>query len=254
MARRGRLERMPMTPSIRPFGDCGLNVELGSGIDETTSLRVTSLMRRVEQLGLPGIVDMVPTFRSLFVCYDPLAVDVGALVEGLEEACRTTSPIERGRQRVLDVPVLYGEEHAAELGQVARFAGLDERGVIDAHTAQDYLVHMNGSAGGAAFIQMPAALAAVPRKRTPAIDVPAGTVLLAGGVGTAFKALAGPTGWYAIGKSPLRQWIPTADPPLLILAGDYIRYRPVDAAEYAECHARVDAGEYDPVWLPRSPN
>jgi len=239
-----------MTLLIRPFGDRGINVELGTTIDELTNLRVHALAERIGQLRMAGIVDLMPTFRALFICYDPAQITVDALIAEVEQATAHLSSPAARRARLLEVPVLYGAEHEAELAEVARIAGLDPIEVVAAHCAEEYLVYMNGSAGGAAFIKMPPKLSGVPRKRTPAIDVPAGTVILAGGVGTAFKSLPGPTGWYAIGKSPLRQWMPEADPPLLILAGDYIRYRPIDAREFVEISGLVREGTYRHAWRP----
>lgn len=232
------------------FGDRGINVELGATIDEQTNLRVNELAECIHQLQVPGVVDMVPTFRALFISYDPMHIDVNALIAIIEGALGSGARRRARSARLLEVPVLYGAEHEAELLEVARFAGLSARDVVAAHCAENYLVYMNGSAGGAAFIKMPPALSNVPRKRTPTIDVPSGTVLLAGGVGTAFKSLPGPTGWYSIGKSPLKQWLPTEDPPLLILAGDYVRYRQIDAREFEEISSLVEEGKYQHQWLP----
>lgn len=239
---------MPLNPTLQVLGDHGLNVLVGDQIDEVTNARVRSLLKRMEASRIGGIVDLVATFRSLYVAYDPLKTDLDTLMAAVRNACRMGVLETRERARLLEVPVLYGAEHAEELTQVARIAGITVDEVIRAHSAPDYLVYMNGSGGGAAFIKMPPVLAGIPRKRTPAINVPAGAVVLAAGVGTAFKASPGPTGWYAIGKCPLKQWMPSREPPLLILAGDYIRYRPINSAEFDAIARLVERDEYVHEW------
>jgi KipI family sensor histidine kinase inhibitor len=237
-----------MNPTLQLVGDRGLNVQVGDGIDEVTSARVRSLLKRIEASRIAGIVDLVATFRSLYIAYDPLQTDVELLIAAVRNACRLGVVIGRERARLLEVPVLYGAEHHQELAQVADMAGTSVDEVIRAHSAPDYLVYMNGSGGGAAFIKMPPLLAGIPRKRTPALNVPAGAVVLAAGVGTVFKASPGPTGWYASGKCPLKQWLPRKEPPLLILAGDYIRYRRIDQSEYDAIARLVERDEYIHRW------
>jgi inhibitor of KinA len=98
--------------------------------------------------------------------------------------------------------------------------------------------------GGTAFIKLPEKLAALPRKKTPVSSVPAGAVMFAAGIGSVVKPVDGPTGWHVIGKSPLKQWLPEKDPPLLILAGDRVRFQPVTEEEYQAIKKQVDAGTY----------
>ena len=66
--------------------------------------------------------------------------------------------------------------------------------------------------------------------------------MIAGGLGSVFKPLAGSTGWYWIGMSPLRQWFPEKDPPLLILPGDKVIYQSISEEEYQEIKKMVEEG------------
>ncbi|HSR13555.1 MAG TPA: carboxyltransferase domain-containing protein, partial [Thermodesulfobacteriota bacterium] len=224
-------------------GDQCVTVEFGSEVTDEINTRVRKMCRALGEARVPGVAEFFAAFRSLSVFYNPLETRAQDLVRELRKIEGSLGGISLPAPNTFEIPVLYGGE---DLDRASGFLKLSREELIAAHCAPAYTVYMNGALGGTAFIRMPERLASLPRKKTPALWVAAGVVMVAGGLGSLFKAMGGPSGWNVIGKSPLRQWFPEKDPPLLIVAGDRVKYRPVDEKEYEEIKAMVAEGAYRP--------
>jgi KipI family sensor histidine kinase inhibitor len=231
-------------PRYLLVGDRGLSVEFGNEVNEETNHQVRRMALALEKACISGVIEFFPTFRSLFILYNPLELKVKNLIRALKNLEKCMIEIPLFQSRTFEIPVAYGGKFGTDLEGIAQFLGMSPEEVIRIHRSPEYLVYMNGFMGGAAFIKMPDELAALPRKKTPALWVPAGAVMFAGGLGNVFKALEGPTGWNIIGRSPLKQWFPEKAPPLLILAGDKVRYKPISESEYWEIKKSVEDGCY----------
>ena len=59
-----------------PAGDRALAVELGDSITAEINRKVRDLLVAIESEGIPGLIDLVPTYRSLLVNYDPLRLSL----------------------------------------------------------------------------------------------------------------------------------------------------------------------------------
>jgi inhibitor of KinA len=228
----------------RVVGDRGIMVEFGNEVNEKVNHQVRRMSAALEKSNLQGVIEVFPTFRSLFVLYDPLGIKIRDLIRELRKVEDHMADMPSARSRIFEIPVVYGEEYRDDLENIASYLDLSPQEVIHIHCSPQYLVLMNGALGGTAFIKMPKALALLPRKKTPALSMPAGVVMLAGGLGCLFKAMDGPSGWNVIGKCPLKQWFPEKDPPLLILAGDRVQYKAIDEKEYRETKNLVEQGNY----------
>jgi inhibitor of KinA len=227
-------------------GDRGISVEFGNSLDEEINRKVHKMMHAVEKAGIPGVIETNPTIRSLFVYYDPLRIGGKKLTRELRKIEERMADIALPESRLFEVPVVYGGEYGPDFEEVARLLDLTPEEIIKAHSGKEYFIYDTGFIGGSAHFKIPPPLDSLPRKGTPNLGVPAGAVLIAGGLGSVFKPLAGPTGWYWIGMSPLKQWFPEKDPPLLILPGDKIIYRPIPPGEYRELKKKVEAGQFAP--------
>jgi inhibitor of KinA len=225
-------------------GDHGISVEFGNSIEEEINRKVQKMMHAVEQAGIPGVIETNPTIRSLFVYYDPFRTGVEKLIQAMKEIEGKMADIPLPPSRLFEIPVLYGGESGPDFEEVAKLLGLTPGEVILNHSGKEYFVYDTGFIGGSAHFKVLPPLDSLPRKKTPNLGVPAGAVLIAGGLGSVFKPLAGPTGWYWIGTSPLRQWFPEKDPPLLILPGDKVIYRPVDQEEFDRIKKKVGEGRF----------
>lgn len=227
-------------------GDRGISVEFGNDLSEGTNRRVHRMKYALEMAGLNGVIETIPTIRSLFVYYDPLIIKAGHLVAKMETVEKSMADIVLPESHLFEIPVVYGGEHGPDFNVVKEQLNLTHEALIQIHSGKEYTILQTGFIGGSAHFKIPPPLDSLARKKTPNLGVPIGSVLVAGGLGSVFKPLAGPTGWYWIGCSPLQQWFPEKDPPLLINPGDKIIYRSVDETEFSEIKKRVEQGQFDP--------
>ena len=230
-------------PRFLPAGDRAVTVELADEISPEINRRIRTLSVALDRLRLPGVVDLVPTYRSLLVYYDPLLLDVPELQEHILDL----SSVEEAalpRPRMLHIPTHYGGEHGPDLDFVARHAGLTMEEVASIHAGSDYLVYMMGFNTGFPYLGGMSARIAAPRLETPRTLVPAGSVGIAQQQ-TGIYPVESPGGWRLIGRSPVRLFDPRREPPVAIEAGDYIRFVQIDEARYREIEAQVQAGAYE---------
>ncbi|MGA2954301.1 MAG: allophanate hydrolase subunit 1 [Thermodesulfobacteriota bacterium] len=225
-------------------GDRGISVEFGNALDEEINRRVHKMMYALENAKIPGVIECNPTIRSLFVYYDPLKTGVKKLIQELRNIEGRMADVELPQSRLFEIPIVYGGEYGPDLDLVAQLLNLTPEEIIHIHSGKEYFIYDTGFIGGSAHFKIPPPLDSLPRKKTPNLGVPTGAVLIAGGLGSVFKPLAGPTGWYWIGMSPLKQWFPEKNPPLLILPGDKIIYRPISTREYEELKKKVEEGSF----------
>ena len=226
-------------------GDHGLSVEFGNDLDQATNRMVQKLKFAMEMANIEGVIETVPTIRSLFVHYTPSKIRGDDLIFKIKEMEKKIEDVSMPVSRLFEVPIVYGAEYGADFDTVLKILCIAPKELIKAHSGKEYTILQTGFIGGSAYFKIPSPLDALPRKKTPNMGVPIGSVLIAGGLGSAFKPLAGPTGWYWIGTSPLNQWFPEKDPPLLINTGDRIIYKPVDKNEFLDIKKQVQEGCYD---------
>jgi inhibitor of KinA len=233
-------------PRLLDAGDCALTVEFDTRIDAAVVDRVGALDRALaaarERGELPGVVETMPTFRSLTVLYDPLRTRRSALepvLRRLLDGAEAAAPPLARRWRL---PAVYGGAHGADLDDVAAAVGMTPDAVIALHTATEFTVFMIGFMPGFAFLGgLPPALS-VPRLREPRLRVPAGSVAITGPL-TAVYPWESPGGWRLIGRCPARLFDASASPPALFAPGDRVRFEAVSAARCDELDAAVRAGD-----------
>jgi inhibitor of KinA len=222
---------MSSTYRIVPAGESALIVEFEERIDPGVNARTIACAEAIQAARLMGVRDVVPTYRSVAVYFDPLHTDGDALAACLERAARGAVPAITPASAVVRIPVCYGGDHGPDLPHVASFAGMVEADVIRAHIDGTYRVFMLGFVPGFAYLGVVDERIAVPRHRTPRVRVPAGSVGIAG-VQTGIYPAETPGGWQLIGRTPLKPFDPSRDQPFLMKAGDAVQFYPIDAAEY----------------------
>ncbi|WP_025322153.1 5-oxoprolinase subunit PxpB [Deferrisoma camini] len=218
-------------PRILPCGETALTVEVGDAIAPEIHERVVALARALE--GIRGVIARVPTYRSVFVEYDPLEVSYEALALEVERAWSdlTRSPPRASSPRVIEIPVCYDPEFGPDLAEVARRHGLTPAEVVEIHTAPAYRVYMLGFMPGFLFLGGLSPRIHTPRRAEPRARVPAGSVGIAGPQ-TGVYSLDSPGGWQIIGRTPLRMFDPQRQPPARAVPGMGVRFRPIDAATF----------------------
>jgi inhibitor of KinA len=216
---------------VVPAGDSALVVEFEERIDPAVNARAIALAEAVQRSGIAGIRDVVPTFRSVAVYFDPLRVDFDALHSLLERGAE--SPIDTGSavQPVVRIPVCYGGELGPDLADVARFAGTTDEDVVRRHTGTRYRVFMLGFVAGFAYLGTVDERIAMPRHSTPRVRVPVGSVGIAG-VQTGVYPAETPGGWRLIGRTPIKPFDPDRAEPFLMKAGDSVEFYSIERGEY----------------------
>lgn len=232
-------------PRLLPAGDSAIVVELGEGIDAQVNEGVRRLHRALAAARYTGVIETVPTYRSLMVHYDPLVLTRQEVEDLIAEAEGGLPGESREPFRTVEIPVLYGGDAGPDLAGVAGAAGLDERAVVDLHAGGDYVVFMLGFMPGFPYLGgLPAAIA-TPRLATPRTLVPAGSVGIAGAQ-TGIYPTESPGGWRIVGRTPIRLFDARQSPPALLAAGDHVRFVPVGQADYDAIAADVAADRYRP--------
>ena len=232
------------TPKFLAAGDRALVIELGDEISVECNRRVHSLHKEIVREGLPGIIDIIPTYRSILVQYDVTLVSFGELMDRLSEVEGGTPELPDENVNVVHLPVLYGGDYGPDLEYVARNAEMEVDEVIELHSSTEYPVYMMGFTPGFPYLGGMSKRIATPRLDTPRGVIPAGSVGIAEAQ-TGVYPIESPGGWRLIGRTPLRLFDVTRTPPSLIDAGDRVRFVPLsDEEEYRNIAEQVMSGEY----------
>ncbi len=241
-----------------PAGDTAVAAEFGNEISESVNRRVHAFAKLLKAAGIPGIRELVPTYRSLMIHYDPRVIRYEPLLQALSALTAETGAAQADdTKEVLVIPVLYGGEAGPDIAHVAEKNGLTEEEVIALHSAPDYRVYMLGFIPGFTYLGGLDPRLETPRLATPRVLIPAGSVGIAG-MQTGVYPVDSPGGWQLIGRTPVKFYDPGRKKPILPKAGWYMRFQPVSEAEYRDIQAAVEAGTYQVEHLmvtdPDSPN
>ena len=194
---------------------------------------------------LPGVTEIVPAYTTVTVFYDPLAaVAAGApennlfdwLAVKVKERLKDPPKMEKFKGRTVEVPVCYEGDFGPDLALVAKQAKLTPAEVIKRHGKPEYLVYLVGFAPGFPYLGgLPKELE-TPRHAKPRMAVPPGSVGI-GGAQTGIYLFATPGGWNLIGRTPLRLFRPDELPPVLLSAGDRVKFKAISREEFAKLEA-----------------
>ena len=231
---------------ILPCGDAALVVKLGNDISVKTGTRVRALMQALSGKEGKGIVDLIPAYCSLTVCFDPLAVSYDKLCRRIARLAAAPESGISDHRRIYSIPVCYGGEFGPDLADVASMTGLGEREVIARHSAAEYFIYMLGFLPGFPYLGGLDPAIAVKRLDSPRQKIPCGSVGI-GGSQTGVYPMESPGGWRLIGRTPVRLYDPSREPSVLLHAGDFVRFVPVDRGEFDRIAALVEAGAYLPM-------
>ena len=232
----------------RPFqitlsGDSAVNLCFGSKISPETSALVRTAAARLAEPPIPGVQDIVPTYCSIMVCYDPTVLQYEYIIRTVQDRLRDLDAASNTKGKTVYIPVCYGGEHGPDLEYVAEYHNMTVEEVIELHTEPSYLISMLGFLPGFAYLGGLDERLHTPRLETPRIRLDAGAVGI-GGAQTGIYPLPSPGGWQILGNTPARPYDPYREPAFLYAAGDYIKFYPISEEEYAEIKAAVEAGTY----------
>ena len=212
-------------------GESCLVVELGDRIDIALNLQVRTLCQAVERAGIAGIQEVVPTYRSLAIYYDPLATERDVLKDQIIGLLSSSGGEDGPRPKLVEIPAVYGGEYGPDLEFVGHHTGLTQDEVIRLHTEPLYHAYMLGFTAGFAYLGGLSERLSVPRLPTPRLKVPAGSVGIAG-TQTGVYPVESPGGWRIIGRTSLRLFDATSQVPTPISPGDKVRFVSIEERDY----------------------
>lgn len=226
-------------PRFLLAGDAALVVEYGSTADPAFHGKVLALAETLAAAPDDGILETVPTYRSLLIHFDPRVTSHDVLEARIRAIDLGARP--RPRPRCWHVPACYDDDHGEDLGELAALLGMDAMSIADLHAGATYQVVMYGFAPGFVFLSgLPDALR-VSRRPTPRPPAKPGALTIANGQ-TLIASVAMPTGWYVLGRTPARTFEAARDPAFPIATGDTVVFERVDAARFDALLALEEAG------------
>jgi len=212
-------------------GDKGLLVEFGEGIDPRVNAKVRAMARALAKEKPLGVLEMIPTYRSILFFYDPVLTDPQTLCALIETVENSLEKIEIEPFIIKEIPVCYSEEFGPDMENVQKAHGLTREEVIHLHSKREYLIYMVGFTPGFAFLGGLDEKLHTPRLATPRMLVAEGSVGIANNQ-TGMYPIASPGGWQIIGRTPLKLFAPDRANPFLYKAGDKIKFKPISKKEY----------------------
>jgi len=226
---------MALYPKSRFYhmGDRGLLLEFGDEISIEINQKVRRMALAIQIEEIEGVVETVPTYRSLLIIYHPLILPIKELkkkLERLEEGLQQTPFPE---PKLTRIPVVYGDSYGPDLEYVAQYHRISPDEVIRLHCNKPYLIYMIGFMPGYPYMgELPEGLV-TPRLKTPRLSVPAGSVAIAQKQ-TGIYSLESPGGWQIIGRTPVKLFDPEKEPPALLRMGDHVLFYPITEREFKE--------------------
>ena len=223
-----------------PAGDVAVSVELEETISVEVNTRVRALEYLIEQKGVPGVVETVPSFRALLVYYDPALTTYEALCDTLRALAAQADTAVLPPPRHVELPCCYDDpELGFDLAGAAARLGLAPDELVKRHVDGDYLVYFIGFAPGLPYMDLPERLT-IARLDTPRTKTPPGSVSI-GGAQCCIYPLDSPGGFWVVGRTPVKLYDPGSAEPTLLRAGDRVRFRRIDRAEFDAIAGAVEA-------------
>lgn len=206
---------------------------LGDQTSPEVSARVQAAAAAVEAALGDDLVDLVPSYASLLVVYDPMTTDHLSVAHRVTRAIARLDTDRAGEGHMVVLPVYYAPEAGEDLESLAQRAALSIDDVIELHAGREYRVYAIGFAPGFAYLGEVDERIAAPRLATPRQKVPRGAVAIADRQTAVYPAVS-PGGWNLIGRCPVRMFDPDAEPSMPVSVGDRVRFEPVTRERFLE--------------------
>jgi KipI family sensor histidine kinase inhibitor len=226
-------------PRFLPAGDRGLLVEFGAAIDPEINRKVRQIFLALEKMPIGGVTEVIPTYRSILIFYDPFQINPETLTEEIIDRENKLDKWEIPPPEITEIQVAYGGDFGPDLEFVAQHNKLTQEEVIQIHTSETYLIYMLGFTPGFPFLGGLSERIFTPRHENPRQLVPAGSVGIANNQ-TGIYPIDSPGGWQLIGRTPIKIYDPIGSPPILLKAGNCLRFKRISREEFQEIARRYE--------------
>ena len=227
-------------------GDSSLLIVFGNVISPEINSRISAVVQLLRMQHIKGVIDLIPSYSALLINYNPQVIGFSEIKSRVEAILSMDVKAESRSKTVVEIPVLYGGDYGPDLQTIADHAGLTPEEVIKIHASRDYLIYMLGFLPGFCYLGGLDERIHTPRLASPRIRIREGSVGI-GGNATGIYPMDSPGGWQLMGMTPVKTFDPNREVPILLEAGQYIRFIPIGVDEFHEIRAQVEKGEYECV-------
>lgn len=226
---------------IYPLGDAAITIEFGTEISAAINKEVVTRFQQFQQNPFPGMIEIIPAYSSLTICYDivkvrkeyPAGTSAFEIVKKIvEEKLQQAIPPVETVERLIKIPVCYDEEFALDIHELSVAKNISIERIIKIHTSKNYKVYMLGFLPGFAYMGEVDEQITMSRKTQP-MPIEAGSVGIAG-VQTGIYPLASPGGWQIIGRTPLKLFNADREEPALLRAGDTVQFYSISKEDFSK--------------------
>ncbi len=224
-------------------GDKTIVLELGNTISRKINLAIRKLDFCITRENISGIKEIVPTYRSLIIYYNPQKVKYTDLIQKLKELENSVTEIILPEAHITEIPVLYGGEYGPDLEYVAQHNQISTEEAVKIHCEKEYFIYMLGFLPGFVYLGGMSDKIITPRLEKPRLKVIGGSVGIAGGQ-TGIYPINSPGGWQIIGKIPVKLFDPKKEFPFLLKSGDYLKFYPINQKEFKEIEKKFEENNY----------
>jgi len=215
------------------MGDRGLLVEFGDDINPEINEKVRRMNLAIKEKSIDGVIETIPTYRSLLIVYNPLILPLDQLKKKIRNIEKTLQEIRLPEPRLIRIPVLYGGVYGPDLEFVAKFHKITPEEVIHLHCSRSYLIYMIGFIPGFPYMGELPEILNTPRLKTPRLSVPKGSVAIAQRQ-TGIYPIESPGGWQIIGRTPVELFDSYKEPPSLLQMGDMVQFYPITEIDFKD--------------------
>lgn len=217
---------------IFPLGDKALTITFGNKISPNLNALVLKTASFFENNPFTGFEESVPAYGSLTIFYDikkvrnnfpEFATAFAAIKKLAEDALNNLSDLSPNQSNLIKIPVSFAREFAPDLNVVAEKNNLTPEKVVEIFLNKTYRVYMLGFLPGFSYMGEVDERISTPRKQTPRLVVPKGSIGIAGRQ-TGIYSLTSPGGWQIIGKTNVQLFTPQAESPTLLQPGDSVEF------------------------------
>jgi KipI family sensor histidine kinase inhibitor len=226
-------------PIFRIAGDRGLLMEFGDTVDPGINRKIRAVTMAIDARPPEGVVEIIPTYCSIILVYDPLLTDPCALIPILEAMERSLEAAELPEPETTVLPVCYHPSLGPDLESLAARHKLTVEEVIAIHTKPLYPIYMLGFTPGFPYLGGLEERLHTPRLDSPRKKVPAGSVGIANNQ-TGIYPIESPGGWQLIGRCPVKLFDPRKKDAILLEAGNLLKFKSIDLETYERLKKEED--------------
>ncbi|WP_019122840.1 5-oxoprolinase subunit PxpB [Brevibacillus massiliensis] len=232
--------------SYLPLGDQTVMIRFENRLSAEVNSRVRSFAHVITERKIAGVERLIPAFNSLAVCYNPVVISYQELVDELKALEGGISKELGTNGKTVCIPVTFGGTYGPDLPEVSEKTGLPPEEVVRILQSKPYLVYMVGFIAGFPYCGDIDERLVLPRRATPRLKIPKGTIAIANQQ-LGLYTIESPGGWHLVGWTPMETFHPYAEPPSLLVSGDYVQCIPISAEE-ADAWDEQRQRKWDQEW------